>query len=64
MIEPPFSGSESMALSTTEIELLRNMISRLDTFVSASFSFAHSGNFVHSGTSRSVSAFMSHSALS
>ncbi|GFY85277.1 hypothetical protein Acr_04g0000150 [Actinidia rufa] len=45
MVEPPSSGSESMALSTTEIKLLRNVMSRLDTSIGASSSFAHSGYF-------------------
>ena len=31
VVEPPPSGSESMALSTSEIELIRSMTSWLDT---------------------------------
>ena len=61
--EPPPSSSESMAFSTSEIELLRRMMSQLDTSISALSSFAHSGNFARSGNSQSVSAFMSHSTL-
>ena len=34
------------------------------TFVGASSSFTHSGNFVRSGNSKSMSTFMSHSILS
>ena len=63
VVEPLPSGSESMALSTSEIELLRSMMSRLDTYVGASSTFSHLGNFVCSGNSQSVSAFMSHSVL-
>ncbi|XP_057493174.1 uncharacterized protein LOC130778669 [Actinidia eriantha] len=43
VVEPPSSGSESIALSSTEIELIRNVMSRLDTSTGASSSFAHSG---------------------
>ena len=62
VVEPSPSGSKSMALSTTDIKLLRNVMSLLDTFVGDS-SFAHSSNFVRSGNSESMSAIMSHSAL-
>ena len=63
VVEPPLLGSESMALSTSNIELFRSVMSRLDTSAGASSSFAHSGNFARSGNSKSMSAFMSHSVL-
>ncbi|GFY93901.1 hypothetical protein Acr_09g0003470 [Actinidia rufa] len=63
VVEPPHSGYESMTLSTTEIELLRSVMSRLDTSAYASSSFAHLDNFFRSGNFESVSAFMSHFAL-
>ena len=62
VVEHPPSSFESMAFSTSEIELLRSM-SRLDTSIGTSSSFIHSGNFVRSGNSQSVSVFMSHSTL-
>ena len=62
VVEPP-SGSESMALSTTMIELHHNVMSRLNISTNALSSFAHSGNSVLSSNSQSVSAFMSHSAI-
>ncbi|GFZ14699.1 hypothetical protein Acr_24g0008890 [Actinidia rufa] len=43
VLERPPSGSKSMALSTTEIELLHSVMSRLDTSVDASSSFAYLG---------------------
>ena len=49
MVEPPPTSSESMALSTDEIELFRSVVSRLDT--SAKGSFAHLGNFIRSSNS-------------
>ena len=63
VVEPPSLDSESMALSTTMIELHHNVMSRLNISTSASSSFAHSSNFVLSSNSQSVSAFMSHSAI-
>ena len=53
-----------MTFSTSEIELLRNVVSHLDTSAGALSSFAHSGNFARSGNSYQVSTFMSHSTLS
>ena len=63
MVEPPFSGSESMALSSSEIELLRSVVLHLDNSASASFSFVNSSNFAQSNNSQPMSAFMSHFAL-
>ena len=51
MVDPPLSGFESMAFSTSKIELLRSMVSQLDTSIGATSSFAHSGNFARSGNS-------------
>ena len=58
MVEHPPSGFESMALSTSEIELLRSVMSQLDTSVSASSSFAHLGKFSRLGNFQSVSSFV------
>ena len=63
VVEPPPSDSEFRALSTFEIELIRSVMSRLDTSTGALSSFAHSGNFARSGNSQSMSAFMSHSTI-
>ena len=52
-----------MTLSTSEIELLRSVMSRLNTSAGASSSFTHSGNFVRSSNSQLVTAFMSHSII-
>ncbi|GFS46154.1 hypothetical protein Acr_00g0100480 [Actinidia rufa] len=51
VVEPPPSDSEFRALSTFEIELIRRVMSRLDISAGASSSFAHSSNFVRSGSS-------------
>ncbi|GFS40494.1 hypothetical protein Acr_00g0068870 [Actinidia rufa] len=50
VVEPPLSSSESVTLSTTEIELIRNVMSQLDTSANALSSFAHSSNFARSGS--------------
>ena len=63
MVEPPPIGSKSRALSTSEIELIRSVMSQLDTSASALSSFVHSDNFARLGNSQLVSAFMSHSTL-
>ncbi|GFS36262.1 hypothetical protein Acr_00g0044950 [Actinidia rufa] len=63
VVKPPSSGSESMPLFTFEIELICSMLSRLNTFVGASSSFAHSDNFARSGNSLLVNVFMSHSTF-
>ncbi|GFZ11537.1 hypothetical protein Acr_22g0009350 [Actinidia rufa] len=51
VVEPPPSGSASMTFSTSEIELLRSIMARLDTSIGASSSFVYSGNFARSATS-------------
>ncbi|GFS32101.1 hypothetical protein Acr_00g0020850 [Actinidia rufa] len=56
VVEPLPSGSESIALSTIEIEFLRSVMSRLDISTDALSSFAHSGHFARSGNSQLVSA--------
>ena len=64
VVEPPPSDSESMALSTCEIELIHSVMSRLDPSAGTSSSFAYLGNFARSDNSQPVvSAFMSHSML-
>ena len=41
VVKPPPSCSESVALSTSDTELLRSVMSRLDTSSGALSSFAH-----------------------
>ncbi|XP_057482522.1 uncharacterized protein LOC130769275 [Actinidia eriantha] len=44
VVEPSPSGFEFRGLSTSEIELIRSVMSRLDTSTGVSSSFAHSGS--------------------
>ncbi|XP_057504070.1 uncharacterized protein LOC130787666 isoform X2 [Actinidia eriantha] len=54
VVEHPPSDFESMTLSTSDIELLRSVVSQLNTSVGASSSFVYSVNFARLGNSQQV----------
>ncbi|GFY91107.1 hypothetical protein Acr_07g0013030 [Actinidia rufa] len=64
VVEPPPSGFKFRALSTSKIELIRNMMSRLDMFSGASSSFAYSGASDHmTGQSNLFSSYIPYTGL-